>query len=175
MANSAGSAAKSSSRRCFTLVKVTTPTAPRTPLPTKFAVAEKHIPGLLLCEHPSIVSDPKKQINRRMLTRYRGSSSYLEASRERLGARTRLCAQLSARLIRLRYPQGLILPNPSRQILFAPRRPVDFHAVNLAGIPQAKVKRQDALRQVAGLAVVVLGISLPARMNPHGRSQTVAI
>src|ERR1700751_5017839 len=37
-----GNVAKSSSRRCFTLVKVTTPTAPRTPLPTKFAVAEKH-------------------------------------------------------------------------------------------------------------------------------------
>src|SRR5580693_5146069 len=43
MAKSVGSAAKSSSRRCFTCVRVTTPTAPRTPLPTKFAVAEKHI------------------------------------------------------------------------------------------------------------------------------------
>ena|ERR1700722_732998 len=42
MAKSVGSAAKSSSRRCFTFVNVTTPTAPRTPLPTKFAVAEKH-------------------------------------------------------------------------------------------------------------------------------------
>jgi hypothetical protein len=39
-------AAKSSLRRCFILVKVTTPTAPRSPLPTKFAVAEKHIAGL---------------------------------------------------------------------------------------------------------------------------------
>jgi hypothetical protein len=42
MANSVGSAAKRSSRRCFTIVNVKTPTAPRTPLPTKFAVAEKH-------------------------------------------------------------------------------------------------------------------------------------
>src|SRR5580692_1653048 len=42
MAKRIGSAAKSSSRRCFTFVNVTTPTAPRTPLPTKFAVAEKH-------------------------------------------------------------------------------------------------------------------------------------
>src|SRR5580698_10424276 len=51
MANNTGRDAKSSSRRCFTLVKVTTPMAPRTPLPTKFAVAEKHIAGLLLdCE-----------------------------------------------------------------------------------------------------------------------------
>src|ERR1700728_795123 len=40
-----GNVAKSTSRRCFTLVKVTTPTAPSTPLPTKFAVAEKHIGG----------------------------------------------------------------------------------------------------------------------------------
>jgi hypothetical protein len=38
-----GSEAKRSSRRCLTLVKVTTPTAAKTPLPTKFAVAEKHI------------------------------------------------------------------------------------------------------------------------------------
>src|SRR4029077_9649373 len=43
MAKSVGRAAKSSSRRCLTLVRVTTPTAPRTPLPTKFAVAEKHM------------------------------------------------------------------------------------------------------------------------------------
>src|ERR1700683_211295 len=42
MAKSRGSAAKSSSRRCLTRVRVTAPTAPRTPLPTKFAVAEKH-------------------------------------------------------------------------------------------------------------------------------------
>src|SRR5271156_4114676 len=43
MANRMGRAAKTSSRRCFTRVNVTTPTAPRTPLPTKFAVAEKHM------------------------------------------------------------------------------------------------------------------------------------
>src|SRR5271169_807716 len=42
MAKSVGSVAKSSSRLCFTFVRVTTPTAPRIPLPTKFAVAEKH-------------------------------------------------------------------------------------------------------------------------------------
>src|SRR5271166_2332284 len=51
MANSVGSAAKSSSRLCFTLVNVTTPTAPRTPLPTKFAVAEKHMACRLPCEN----------------------------------------------------------------------------------------------------------------------------
>src|SRR5271165_5369755 len=45
-----GSAAKSNSRRCFTFVNVTTPTAPRTPLPTKFAVAEKHMGRFLRCE-----------------------------------------------------------------------------------------------------------------------------
>src|SRR5579862_129895 len=49
MAKRVGSAAKSSSRRCFTFVKVPTPTAPRTPLPTKFAVAEKHIIRFLRC------------------------------------------------------------------------------------------------------------------------------
>src|SRR5580693_1276263 len=43
MANSKGSDAKSNSRRCFTLVNVTTPTAPNAVLPTKFAVAEKHM------------------------------------------------------------------------------------------------------------------------------------
>jgi hypothetical protein len=43
LAKSVGSEAKRSSRRCLTLVRVTTPTAARTPLPTKFAVAEKHI------------------------------------------------------------------------------------------------------------------------------------
>src|SRR5215469_9784327 len=42
MANSKGSAAKSSSRRCLTLVKVTTPAMARTALPAKFTVAEKH-------------------------------------------------------------------------------------------------------------------------------------
>src|SRR5215475_6506284 len=51
MAKSVGSVAKSSSRRCFTLVRVATPPAPRTPLPTKFAVAEKHMAGLLPSEH----------------------------------------------------------------------------------------------------------------------------
>src|ERR1700721_2896778 len=45
MANSSGSDANSSSRRCLTLVNVTTPTAPNAVLPTKFAVAEKHIDG----------------------------------------------------------------------------------------------------------------------------------
>src|SRR5580692_4582319 len=50
MANSVGSPAKSNSRLCFTFVNVTTPTAPRTPLPTKFAVAEKHMAPLLLRE-----------------------------------------------------------------------------------------------------------------------------
>jgi hypothetical protein len=38
-----GSDAKSNSRRCFTFVNVTTPMVPSTPLPTKFAVAEKHM------------------------------------------------------------------------------------------------------------------------------------
>src|SRR5580698_3352747 len=47
MANNAGREAKRISRRCLTLVKVTTPTVPRTPLPTKFAVAEKHMAGFL--------------------------------------------------------------------------------------------------------------------------------
>src|ERR1700728_3589294 len=47
MANNTGRAAKRTSRRCFTLVRVTTPTTPRTPLPTKFAAAEKHIARLL--------------------------------------------------------------------------------------------------------------------------------
>src|ERR1700721_1712388 len=42
MANSVGSAAKRISRLCFTFVNVTIPMAPRAPLPTKFAVAEKH-------------------------------------------------------------------------------------------------------------------------------------
>src|ERR1700722_19455630 len=46
MANSVGSAANSSSRRCFTLVKVTTPIPARAVLPTKFAVAEKHMGNL---------------------------------------------------------------------------------------------------------------------------------
>src|SRR5438105_3741315 len=50
MANSVGSAAKSSSRLCFTFVNVTTPMAPRTPLPTKFAVAEKHTARHLPCK-----------------------------------------------------------------------------------------------------------------------------
>jgi hypothetical protein len=47
MANRTGSDAKSSSRLCFTFVNVTTPTAPRAVLPTKFAVAEKHIARFL--------------------------------------------------------------------------------------------------------------------------------
>src|SRR5580700_9905078 len=43
MAKSMGSDAKSNSRRCLTFAKVTAPSAPRTPLPTKLAVAEKHM------------------------------------------------------------------------------------------------------------------------------------
>jgi hypothetical protein len=35
---------------CFTFVKVMAPTVPRTPLPTKFAVAEKHTGGFFRCE-----------------------------------------------------------------------------------------------------------------------------
>src|ERR1700758_4453024 len=50
MAKRIGSAAKSSSRRCFTFVKVTTPIVPRTPLPTKLAAAEKHMGRSLRCE-----------------------------------------------------------------------------------------------------------------------------
>jgi hypothetical protein len=45
-----GSAANSNSRLCFTFVSVTTPMAPSTPLPTKFAVAEKHKPVFSACE-----------------------------------------------------------------------------------------------------------------------------
>src|ERR1700722_5665871 len=47
MAKSAGSEAKSSSRLCFTLVRVRTPRVPKTQLPVKFAAAEKHTFGLL--------------------------------------------------------------------------------------------------------------------------------
>jgi hypothetical protein len=50
MAKSTGNDANSSSRLCFTFVKVTAPTTPRTPLPTKFAVAEKHMADFLRCE-----------------------------------------------------------------------------------------------------------------------------
>src|ERR1700723_4507511 len=53
MANRVGSDAKSNSRLCFTIVKVTTPIAPRTVLPTKFAVAEKHMGGVLPCKNYS--------------------------------------------------------------------------------------------------------------------------
>jgi hypothetical protein len=50
-----GSAAKSSSRLCFTFVNVTTPMAPRAALPTKFAVAEKHTFHLLMWRTHSCV------------------------------------------------------------------------------------------------------------------------
>ena len=42
-ANRHGAAASSSSLRCFTSASVATPTAPRTALPTKSALAEKHM------------------------------------------------------------------------------------------------------------------------------------
>src|SRR5579871_6371753 len=54
MAKSVGSEANSSSRLCLTFVKVTTPAAPRTPLPTKFAAAEKHT------GHPPCCIDAKE-------------------------------------------------------------------------------------------------------------------
>jgi hypothetical protein len=54
-ANSVGSDAKSNSRRCFTFVNVTTPMVPSTPLPTKFAVAEKHMARPLPFEDYSAV------------------------------------------------------------------------------------------------------------------------
>ena len=41
-ANNVGSDANNSSRLCFTFVRVATPIVPSTPLPTKFAAAEKH-------------------------------------------------------------------------------------------------------------------------------------
>src|ERR1700746_2125854 len=62
-----GSAAKSSSRLCFTLVNVATPAAPRTALPTKFAVAEKHMAGLLRCEHYTTTSQRKTASLRNVL------------------------------------------------------------------------------------------------------------
>jgi hypothetical protein len=54
-----GSAAKSNSRLCFTFFKVTTPTPPRTVLPTKFAVAEKHMPHLLPARFTPIRAEHK--------------------------------------------------------------------------------------------------------------------
>src|SRR5579872_2145237 len=54
-----GRAAKSNSRLCFTLVRVTAPTTPRTPLPTKLAVAEKHMGCDLRCEDTDIVAGGK--------------------------------------------------------------------------------------------------------------------
>src|SRR5450432_49779 len=77
MANSTGSAANRSSRRCFTFVKVTTPTAPRTPLSTKFAVAEKHTADFLRCED---------------YTNHRGTQSLLHGDGDR--------RSVSAKLIR---------------------------------------------------------------------------
>src|SRR5580692_4260086 len=59
MANRIGSAAKSSSRRCLTFVNVTTPTAPRAVLPTKFAVAEKHMARYLVCEITLVAPESK--------------------------------------------------------------------------------------------------------------------
>src|SRR5580698_2366647 len=62
MANSRGSEAKSRSRRCFTLVSVTTPAEARTPLPTKFAVAEKHIGvDFSLAHFTPVVAEHKTQ------------------------------------------------------------------------------------------------------------------
>src|SRR5665213_1526858 len=57
MAKSVGSAAKRTSRLCLTFVKVTTPIAPRTPLPTKFAAAEKHT-GYSPCDAPIALLSP---------------------------------------------------------------------------------------------------------------------
>jgi hypothetical protein len=54
-----GNAAKSSSRLCFTFVNVTTPTAPRIPLPTKFAVAEKHTVRFLVARITRIAVERK--------------------------------------------------------------------------------------------------------------------
>jgi hypothetical protein len=62
MANKIGSVANSSSRRCFTLVKVTTPMAPRTPLPTKLAVAEKHTAGFSVVRIIPIFAERKRFI-----------------------------------------------------------------------------------------------------------------
>src|SRR5580658_7578876 len=54
-----GSAAKSNSRLCFTFVNVTTPTAPRIVLPTKFAAAEKHTACLPLAKITPIIAGRK--------------------------------------------------------------------------------------------------------------------
>src|SRR5208283_481538 len=59
MANSVGSVAKSSLRLCFTLVNVTTPRAPRTPLPTKLAVAENTRLNLFLGSITPIIAERK--------------------------------------------------------------------------------------------------------------------
>src|ERR1700740_1792270 len=54
-----GSAAKRSSRRCFTRVSVTAPTAPKAALPTKFAVGEKHIRGFSAAKITSAAEERK--------------------------------------------------------------------------------------------------------------------
>jgi hypothetical protein len=47
--------------------------------------------------------------------------------------------------------------------------------VNLANIPETEVKRQNTLSQVAGLAIVVLGVRLSARAHPNGRAEPVTV
>src|SRR5580698_2381869 len=59
MANRVGSAAKRSSRLCFTFVSVTTPMAARAPLPIKFAAAEKHTGRLSWGRMTSIIAKRK--------------------------------------------------------------------------------------------------------------------
>src|ERR1700685_4189676 len=79
MANRMGRAAKRISRRCFTRVNVTTPTAPRTPLPTKFAVAEKHIgPSSPLANLTRVVAGTPKHF-------LRCSDSHLQGVRPEIG------------------------------------------------------------------------------------------
>src|SRR5713101_4405651 len=78
-------------------------------------------------------------------------------------------------LARLGDRQRPVDRDAARELALLARRPQDLDALDTRGIPQAEVERQNALRQVSRLAVVVFRIHPSARTDLHRGAQAVAV
>ena len=81
----------------------------------------------------------------------------------------------SGPLVRLRYLESLVHADALRDDLLTAGWPIDFDPIDFFRIAQAKIKWENALRQVSGFAVVVLRIGISARINSYRGAEAVTI
>src|SRR5208283_2511040 len=102
------------------------------------------------------------------------SSGIIEGS-PTLPARLNLRNRKVPRSLWFRDRERLVFLQARCQHLFATRRPVDLHAIDLCRVAQAEIQRQNTLRQITRLAVVISGIRLPAGVNTDRGAKPVAV